>query len=37
MNGNQGDFVEHYILPLLYPAHLTRALQIWLGTAALIL
>jgi hypothetical protein len=33
----QGDFVEHYILPLLYPAHLTRALQIWLGAAALII
>jgi hypothetical protein len=33
----QGDFVEHYVLPLLYPAHLTRALQIWLGTAALII
>jgi hypothetical protein len=33
----QGDFVEHYALQLLYPAHLTRALQIWLGTAALII
>jgi hypothetical protein len=33
----QGDFVEHYVLPMLYPAQLTRALQIWLGTAALII
>jgi Protein of Unknown function (DUF2784) len=33
----QGDFVEHYVLPLLYPEHLTRALQVWLGTAALII
>jgi hypothetical protein len=33
----QGDFVEQYVLPLLYPEHLTRALQVWLGTAALII
>jgi hypothetical protein len=25
------DFIEHYILPLLYPATLTRSLQIFLG------
>ncbi|MEE9167861.1 MAG: DUF2784 domain-containing protein [Candidatus Neomarinimicrobiota bacterium] len=25
-------FVEHYILPLLYPAHLTREIQVALGT-----
>lgn len=26
-----GGFVEHYILPILYPARLTRELQIILG------
>ncbi|MDO9468267.1 MAG: DUF2784 domain-containing protein [Thiobacillus sp.] len=26
-----GDFVEHYLLPLLYPAQLTPGFQIWLG------
>lgn len=30
-----GDFIEHYILPLLYPARLTRGTQIFLGTIAL--
>jgi hypothetical protein len=28
----EGDFVEHYLLPLLYPAHLTRTTQVVLGT-----
>jgi uncharacterized protein DUF2784 len=27
----QGDFVEQYILPLLYPSHLTRSTQLALG------
>jgi len=27
----QGDFVEQYLLPLLYPAALTRSAQLWLG------
>ena len=26
-----GDFVEHYLLPVLYPDRLTRSLQIGLG------
>lgn len=26
-----GGFIERYVLPLLYPAELTRGLQIWLG------
>ena len=30
----QGEFIDHYVLPLLYPAHLTRHRQIWLGTVA---
>ena len=31
----QGDFVSHYLLPVLYPRGLTRAAQLWL--AALVL
>ena len=27
----RGDFVEHYLLPVLYPAHLTPEIQIFLG------
>jgi hypothetical protein len=30
--GYQGGFIEHYLLPLLYPAALTRELQWTLGT-----
>ncbi len=26
----QGDFVSHYLLPVLYPRGLTRAAQVWL-------
>ncbi|MBI4002910.1 MAG: DUF2784 domain-containing protein [Nitrospira defluvii] len=29
------DFIAHYILPLLYPAHLTRDLQLILGMVVL--
>ena len=34
--GYPGSFVEHHILPLLYPARLTRTLQFVLGTGVLI-
>lgn len=30
-----GDFIEHYIVPLLYPPGLTRGAQVLLGTLAL--
>jgi hypothetical protein len=30
-----GDFMEHVVLPLLYPARLTRGIQILLGSLAL--
>jgi hypothetical protein len=33
----QGEFIEHYLLPVLYPAHLTAHDQIWLATAAVII
>jgi len=31
----EGEFIEHYVLPLLYPAHLTPRIQIWLGASAI--
>ena len=31
----QGEFIQHYILPLLYPTNLTAHVQIWLGSLAL--
>jgi hypothetical protein len=34
--GYGSDFVEHYLLPLLYPSSLTRELQWSLGAAVLI-
>jgi hypothetical protein len=34
--GYEGDFIEHYLMPLLYPANLTRTWQLLLGSLALI-
>jgi hypothetical protein len=34
--GYSGSFVEHYLEPLLYPAALTRGLQIAFGVFALV-
>jgi hypothetical protein len=33
----RGDFIDHYLLPLLYPENLTRGTQILLGAAVLLL
>ena len=33
--GYQGDFVAHYLLPLLYPQAMTRTTQVLLGALAL--
>lgn len=30
-SGYQGGFVDHYIIPLLYPAEMTRNLQLAIG------
>jgi len=35
--GYGGDFIEHYLVSLIYPAGLTRELQTALGAAALLL
>jgi hypothetical protein len=32
----EGEFIEYYVLPLLYPARLTRTGQLWLGILAII-
>lgn len=34
--GYGGGFVEHYLMPLLYPEDLTRTLQVALGLAVLL-
>jgi hypothetical protein len=35
--GYSGGFIEHYLMPLVYPASLTRTLQIVLGSSLLAL
>jgi hypothetical protein len=35
--GYTGGFVEHYVLPVLYPAGLTRGVQLVLGTFVVVL
>jgi hypothetical protein len=32
----QGDFIEHYVVPVLYPAQLTRARQIRFAVLAIV-
>ncbi|CAM3157883.1 hypothetical protein BZK31_19215 [Pseudomonas floridensis] len=29
--GYEGGFIEHYLIPLIYPAALTPQIQLWLG------
>lgn len=35
--GYEGGFVEHYVLPVLYPGELTRAVQLALGVGVVVL
>lgn len=35
--GYQGGFVEHYLVPVLYPENLTRPVQVGLGALVLVL
>ncbi|HZN99355.1 MAG TPA: DUF2784 domain-containing protein [Gemmatimonadales bacterium] len=35
LEGYEGGFVEHYILPVLYPAGLTRGVQLILGAVVI--
>lgn len=34
--GYHGGFIEHYLLPLIYPADLSRDVQYWLAGAVLV-
>ena len=34
--GYQGGFIEHYVLPVLYPAGLTRGVQLALGSVVIV-
>ena len=34
--GYGGGFVEHYLLPILYPSGLTRGIQLWLGIGVVV-
>jgi hypothetical protein len=34
--GYSGGFIEHYLLPLLYPSALTRTIQLVLGTLVIV-
>ena len=35
--GYESGFIEHYLYPLIYPPGLTRAAQLWLAAAVLLL
>ncbi len=35
--GYSSSFIEHYLLPLIYPEGLTREIQIWLGIGVLLI
>ena len=35
--GYTGGFVEHYIVPVIYPAGLNAAIQFWLGVGVVVL
>ncbi|MEO9335662.1 DUF2784 domain-containing protein [Ectopseudomonas guguanensis] len=35
--GYDGGFIEHYLIPLIYPAGLTPQLQLWLGALVVLI
>ncbi|SDX09231.1 Protein of Unknown function [Pseudomonas syringae] len=35
--GYDGGFVEHYLIPLIYPAGLTPDIQLWLGAVVVVI
>ncbi|GLZ84626.1 hypothetical protein Pres01_06770 [Metapseudomonas resinovorans] len=35
--GYSGGFIEHYLVPMIYPAGLTPAIQLWIGAFVLLL
>lgn len=34
--GYEGGFIEHYLIPIIYPAGLTPQIQLWLGGVVLV-
>ncbi len=36
-DGFAGGFIEHYLLPILYPAQLNREMQIYLGSLVIVI
>ena len=36
-SGYESGFIDHYVMPLLYPSHLTREWQILLGAAVILI
>lgn len=36
-HGYEGGFIEHYIIPLIYPAEITREIQLWIGIGVITL
>jgi cytochrome c biogenesis protein CcdA len=34
--GYEGGFIEHYLIPLIYPSGLTPHIQLWLGSIVLL-
>lgn len=34
--GYSGGFIEHYIVPLIYPNEITRDMQIWVGVFVIV-
>ena len=37
MSGYDSSFIEHYILPIIYPGELTRIIQIFLGLSVFVI
>ncbi|MEB0042373.1 MULTISPECIES: DUF2784 domain-containing protein [unclassified Pseudomonas] len=35
--GYNGDFIEHYLIPLIYPVGLTPQTQLWLGAVVVVI
>jgi hypothetical protein len=35
--GYEGGFIDHYIVPVVYPAGLTHDMQVWLGFGVVVL
>ncbi len=36
-SGYTGGFIDQYLMPVIYPAGLTREIQVWLGVGVIIL